>query len=436
MKEATLNFDERTGPNQGVNAPHWPSVQVPQWWKDAKLGFFIHWGLYSVPAWATTNPDPVPLEQEYAHHCYAEWYANTVRILNSPTRRHHDRVYGIGTSYEDFADWWSPDLDAPATLIRRIADAGAGYVIPTTKHHDGFCLWHTDTTGFNAAKRGPHQDLVKALHDEARAAGLRFGVYYSGALDWHVGDFGAITSDTELFTFRRNDPDFAKYCAAQLTELIARFRPDILWNDIEWPDAGKGSQPYGLASLFSHYLKQVPEGVVNDRWGVSHHGFLTREYRHVDAKINEPWESTRGLGRSFGYNQEESTDESLSGTELVQYLVDVVAKNGNLLINVGPRADGSIPEVQAAAMAELGRWMRVHDEAIRGTRPWGNGVYGDQRIVKRGETVYVHLLDGDALHLPDELQGFDVSWIGSQSKQTSVPCELVNQPVKVARLTR
>ena len=167
-----LNFDERTGPNQGVNAPHWPSVQVPQWWKDAKLGFFIHWGLYSVPAWATTNPDPVPLEQEYAHHCYAEWYANTVRILNSPTRRHHDRVYGIGTSYEDFADWWSPDLDAPATLIRRIADAGAGYVIPTTKHHDGFCLWHTDTTGFNAAKRGPHQDLVKALHDEARAAGL------------------------------------------------------------------------------------------------------------------------------------------------------------------------------------------------------------------------------------------------------------------------
>lgn len=116
--------------------------------------------------------------------------------------------------------------------------------------------------------------------------------------------------------------------------------------------------------------------------------------------------------------------------------MDVVAKNGNLLINVGPRADGSIPEVQAAAMAELGRWMRVHGEAIRGTRPWGHGVYGDQRIVKRGETVYVHLLDGDALHLPDELKVFDVSWIGSQSKQTSVPCELVNQPVKVARLTR
>ena len=197
-----------------------------------------------------------------------------------------------------------------------------------------------------------------------RKAGARFGVYFSGALDWHVSDFPPIESDTDLFRFRRQDELFSRYCADQLEELMARFAPDVLWNDIEWPDGGKGPDSFGVAALLSRYFAQVPEGVVNDRWGVPYHGFLTREYNHIDSIQDKVWESTRGLGFSFGYNQSEDTRHSLSGAELVRLFVDVVSKNGNLLINVGPRADGSIPELQLAAMREAGSLTRANEGAI------------------------------------------------------------------------
>ncbi|WP_246099913.1 alpha-L-fucosidase [Tessaracoccus rhinocerotis] len=153
---------------------------------------------------------------------------------------------------------------------------GARYVFPTTKHHDGFCLWDTATTRFRTAHRGPKHDLIAEIHDAVRAAGARFGVYFSGALDWHVSDLPPIQSDRDLFTLRRNDAEFSRYSTAQLDELIERFQPEVLWNDIEWPDGGKGGEDYALAAVFREYLRQVPDGVVNDRWGVPAHGFLTR----------------------------------------------------------------------------------------------------------------------------------------------------------------
>lgn len=430
-----LNFDERTGPDLGDRTPTYPAGGAPQWWRDAKLGFFIHWGLYSIPAWAVTGDQAVPVEDEYAYHRYAEWYGNTVRIAGSPTRKHHVEQFGAGTSYEDLADLWDVGGFDATELIGRIADAGARYVIPTTKHHEGFCLWDTATTPFNAAKRGPRRDLIQELHDASRAAGLRFGTYFSGALDWHVSDFPPIQSDRELFLHRRNDDEFARYSARQLEELVDRFCPDVLWNDIEWPDAGKGDDDHGLAALFARYLERVPDGALNDRWGVPFQGFHTREYRRIDAKLEFPWESTRGLGRSFGYNRAETDADSLSGAELIRLLVDVVGKNGNLLINVGPRTDGSIPDVQAQAMAELGAWLRRHGEAVYGTRPWGDGVYGGQRIVDKGGDVYVHMLEGDRLELPQELRGRTVHWLGSQESGPEVPTALSGEPVAVARLT-
>ncbi len=195
-------------------------------------------------------------------------------------------------------------------------------------------------------------------------------MYYSGALDWHVSDFPPIESDTDLFRFRRNDAHFSRYAAAQLEELVERFAPDVLWNDIEWPDGGKGTEEYAVAALLQRYFDAVPDGVVNDRWGVPYHGFLTREYTDIPDIIPEPWESTRGLGYSFGFNQAEDERHSLSGAALIRLLVDVVAKNGNLLINVGPAADGSIPALQRKAMQELGSWLAVNGAAIYGTRPW------------------------------------------------------------------
>ncbi|MCR2819004.1 alpha-L-fucosidase [Microbacterium sp. zg.Y1090] len=366
-----MNFETRTGPDLGDAAPVYPAATVPEWYRDAKLGFFVHWGLYSVPAWAPAHPPGgVPAEDAYAHHQYAEWYANTVRIPGSPTWRRHQEIYGPGCSYEDLADRWDAGgFDADA-FVGELVGAGARYVVPTTKHHDGFCLWDTATTTFNAARRGPRRDLIGEFHDATRRAGARFGVYYSGALDWHVGDFPPIESDTDLFRFRRHDDAFARYAAAQLEELVTRFRPDVLWNDIEWPDGGKGAHEHGLAALFRRYFEAVPDGAINDRWGVPRHGYLTREYTHVEGVLDTPWESTRGLGYSFGYNQAEDATHSLSGAALIRLLADVVSKNGNLLINVGPRADGSIPDLQLAAMRELGAWLRRDGDAVYGTRPW------------------------------------------------------------------
>ena len=449
-----LNFEKRIGPDYGSNAPTYPEQGVPEWYRDAKLGFFIHWGLYSVPAWGTPPGEhEVPTEDAYAHHQYAEWYGNTVRITGSPTWHHQQEAYGTGTSYEDFADKWNVgDFDAQR-LVDQLLDAGAQYVIPTTKHHEGFCLWDTQTTAFNAKKRGPGRDLIDEIATATRERGARFGVYFSGALDWHVSDFPPIESDTDLFRFRRNDELFAKYSAAQLTELIEKFSPDVLWNDIDWPDGGKGSEEWAVSGLLRDYFAKHPEGVVNDRWGVPYHGYLTREYRDIEEIIPVPWESTRGLGYSFGYNQIENEAHSLSGDELVRLLIDVVSKNGNLLINVGPRADGSIPELQAQAMAMLGQWLRTNGEAIYGTRPWVR--YGDATAqgtvsyTRSGETLFVHAHDPAAglLVLPNELttaSTLRAEWLLAPGQTISasivegsarIPTQLAQSPAAVLRIT-
>lgn len=411
-----LNFETRTGPDFGAAAPAYPSQGVPEWYRDAKLGFFVHWGLYSVPAWAVQHGEGVniPAEDAYAWHQYAEWYGNTVRIAGSPTWERHQRVYGPGTSYEDLADLWDAAAFDADAFVGELVGAGAKYVIPTTKHHEGFCLWNTETTGFNSVARGPKRDLIGEFHDATRRAGARFGVYYSGALDWHVSDFPPIESDTDLFRYRRHDEHFSRFSAAQLEELVERFSPDVLWNDIEWPDGGKGNDEYAVAALLNRYFDAVPEGVVNDRWGVPYHGFLTREYRHIDGILDQPWESTRGLGYSFGYNQAEDDRHSLSGEALIRMLIDVVSKNGNLLINVGPAADGSIPALQLAAMRAMGAWLGENGGAIYGTRPWIR--FGEPlaplRYTASSDAVHVHTLDPTTgeLGLPTELTGREARW--------------------------
>ena len=442
-----MNFESRVGPEFGAQAPTYPEVSVPDWYRDAKLGFFVHWGLYSVPAWGTTVGDrTVPTEDAYAHHQYAEWYGNTVRIPGSPTWERHQRLYGTGTSYEDLAELWHADAFDADAFVGELVQAGARYIIPTTKHHEGFCLWDTETTSFNSVQRGPRRDLVAALHGAARRMGTRFGVYFSGALDWHVSEFPLIESDTDLFRFRRNDEYFARYAASQLDELIQRFTPDVLWNDIDWPDSGKGRQEYGVAALLNRYFEAVPDGIVNDRWGVPFHGYLTREYTDVVAALDTVWESTRGLGFSFGFNQDEDARHSLSGVALIRLLVDVVSKNGNLLINVGPRADGSIPELQLDAMRRLGVWMRTNGDTIYGTRPWRRAsepLGAPRAYVASERAVHVHALDPSVgvLDLPADLEnGREMRWADGQPAELSrradgvdvvIPAGLRAEPVAV-----
>ncbi|MFI6503325.1 alpha-L-fucosidase [Nonomuraea typhae] len=364
-----LQFDRRVGPDLGVT---YPSRETPAWYRDAKFGVFVHWGLYSVSGWATPRlpGETVPVELEYSHHQYAEWYANTVRIPGSPTHAFHEQRYGVGRSYEDLADIWETPAFDPAGWARLFAECGARYVVPTAKHHDGFCLWGTATTPFNSVRRGPRRDLMADLAAAVRQEGLRLGFYYSGALDWHVSCFPPIQSLTDLFTLRRNDAAFARHSFEQMAELIDRHAPDLLWNDIDWPDAAKAAGPYSLSELFARFYERVPEGVVNDRWGVAHLGYRTREYQSEAQAAPWVWEATRGLGQSFGYNRAEDERHLLGRTELVHLLADTVAKNGNLLLNIGPRADGALPEEQVSRLRSLGEWLRAHGGAIFGTRPW------------------------------------------------------------------
>jgi alpha-L-fucosidase len=345
---------------------------TPDWLSKAKFGIFIHWGPYSVPAWAEPSGalGAVPDSEWFAHNAYAEWYFNTIRIPGSSAAQHHREVFG-DAPYDDFLDQWDAANFDPAAWASLFAEAGASFVVPTTKHHDGVALWDAPGTGTrNTVHRGPHRDLIGDIASAVRDAGLRFGVYYSGGLDWNVTDFPPLTSHQDLSTFRPTDPAYNAYAILHVRDLIDRYRPDVLWNDINWPDAGKRTGSWSLHELLADFYADNPDGVVNDRWGDTHWDYRTTEYEAMAQNEAEPgWENCRGIGFSFGYNQAEDERQIMSGRQLACYLTDVVSRGGRLLLNVGPTADGEIPEIQQASLRSLGRWMSELRSVIEVAQP-------------------------------------------------------------------
>jgi alpha-L-fucosidase len=346
---------------------------VPAWFTDAKLGIFVHWGAYSVPAWAepTGELGTIDSARWYRHNPYAEWYANTVRIEGSGAWQHQREVYG-GASYERFLDDWRAERFDPDALMQYFADVGARYFVPTTKHHDGITLWDAPgTDDRNTVARGPRRDLVAEFAASARRAGMRFGVYYSGGLDWHFRELPPI-SGGEAADTRPVDADYAEYAYRHVVDLIDRYRPDLLWGDIEWPDAGKPPGPFSLVRVFERFYAASPDGVVNDRWGETHCDFRTSEYQAgLDLEAGGAWENCRGMGLSFGYNRMETAEHTMDGPTTVRHFVDVVSRGGNLLLDVGLTAAGEVPELQRRPLDYLGAWNRRHGEAVFGSRPLG-----------------------------------------------------------------
>ncbi len=345
---------------------------VPAWFTAAKIGIFVHWGAYSVPAWAEPTGELGAVEDErewLRHNPYAEWYFNTIRIDGSPAQQHHLQTYG-GRPYDDFLDEWRAESFDPADLAGLFARAGARYVVPTTKHHDGITLWDAPGTNTrNTVRRGPKRDLVAAFAEATRAAGMHFGVYYSGGLDWHVSGLPALEAPGSVYEVRPRDEAYGTYAYLHVKDLVDRYRPDILWNDIEWPDRAKHDGSYGLAQLFRYFYDRVPDGVVNDRWGDTHFDFRCSEYQaHRGAESAAAWENTRGLGLSFGYNQIEDASVTMDAHAVTKYLLDVVSRGGNLLLNVGPMADGRLAPLQRASLEGLAGWMRLNSAAVHDTR--------------------------------------------------------------------
>ena len=321
--------------------------ETPQWFADAKLGIFIHWGPYSVPAWAepTGELGTIELHEWMKHNPYAEWYANTIRIDGSPAQHHHQEAYG-GADYYDFLDAWDASLFDPDELMALFAKAGARYFVPTTKHHDGVTLWNAPgNPELNTVVRGPKRDLVKLFADAARGAALKFGAYYSGGLDWSFEELPAITDDIrdpeDGRPRRPTDAAYAEYAFNHVIDLIDKYQPDVLWGDIEWPDAGKPDGPFSLVKMFDRFYAAAPEGVINDRFGQTHWDYETSEYQvNLAAEDATVWENCRGVGYSFG---------------------------GKFLLNVGLKADGTLPELQRETLTAMGDWNTVNGSAVHGS---------------------------------------------------------------------
>jgi alpha-L-fucosidase len=378
--------------------------EIPDWFNDAKLGIFVHWGVYSVPAWAppTGELDEVLAEHGwdywFANNPYAEWYANSMKIEGSPTQKHHLETYGADFSYDDFAPEFNKAVEAwnPEEMASLFAEAGARYVVLTTKHHDGFLLWPSTTPNpIKGAAWEASRDIVRELTTAVREQGMKMGLYYSGGYDWTFND-PTVTSFETLLSSINQTPEYEAYATTHWKELIDTYQPSILWNDLGYPASAD------LNDLFAYYYNAVPDGVVNNRFDLSpesslHYDFQTPEYAELEDIDPNKWESTRGLGYSFGYNQNEDTSVYVTVDELVDSFVDIVSKNGNLLLNVGPMADGSIPEAQRERILGLGAWLKTNGEAIYGSRPWerAEDVLEDGtevRYTTQGGTLYAVLL--------------------------------------------
>jgi alpha-L-fucosidase len=365
---------------------------LPSWWRDAKFGVFIHWGIFSVPAWGPTN---------WIISDQAEWYWNYQQVPRTPFWQHHLETYGSGVVYDDFIPLFRAERYDPTAWVDLLEAAGARDFILTTKHHEGFALFPSAYSRRNAAAMGPGQDLVAPLVDAARRRGnLKVGLYYS-VPEWynpapHVG----LTVDQTGFNATppinaydglpvpyagyRPVRDYGAFQRAQLGELIARYHPDELWADIGGPE-----HYFQNNKLIADYYNQAethnPEGVVvDDRFGDhhTHYDYLTLEnggaYGANPVYSGRPSETVRTMGTSWGYNQAENDYASVA--EFVSELVQAVANNSNYVLNIGPRADGTIPEPMVTRLQGIGAWLAINGPAIYDTRPWTQAGSGNVRF--------------------------------------------------------
>lgn len=358
----------------------------PLWFKEADFGIFIHWGLYSVPAYAPPESEDFDTiannrssEYLFKHTPYAEWYQNSIAIAGSPAQEYHRTHYG-DMPYTAFADTFrqtakKADPEKWADLFQK---AGAKYVVLVSKHHDGFVMFDSHQPNPNIEQYMLDFDFAGQLATACRKKGLRFGVYYSSLLDWTFTK-RPVRSNADLLLGNDNSARYMDYCRNHWLEIIERYHPDILWSDIGYPADPR------LEDLFDAYYKAVPDGMVNDRWGqwpnvlrnpvgrglfnvaarlVQKHGggnpadakyfdYRTLEYTTKWSRDDVWFEVCRGMDKSFGYNRFSNPQDHITADEVRQMVAELQPKKGRLLLNVGPDENGMIPEYQKAVLDEL-----------------------------------------------------------------------------------
>ena len=351
-------------------APTWESIDrrpTPGWFTDAKFGIFIHWGVYSVPAYAPVIPGKL---------AYAEWYWNALTngpkpdatAIQSGTLAYHQRQYGAEYPYQNFAPQFRAELFDPDHWADVFERSGAKYVALTSKHHEGFALWPSREASatwgrpWNAVEVGPKRDVLGDLTEAVRRKGLKMGFYYS-LYEWYNPLW---LTDKPRYIQTHMFPQFK--------DLVTRYKPSLIFSDGEWDlPSAEWRSPELLAWLFNESAVK-DEVVINDRWGKDsrhkHGGYWTTEYTPGMSSMDHPWEESRGMGFSYGYNRAERLEHYHSGRELVIMLVDLVSRGGNLLLDIGPAADGTIPVVMEERLLQIGSWLKINGDAIYGTKPW------------------------------------------------------------------
>jgi alpha-L-fucosidase len=368
---------------RGPFRPDWQSLQkyeVPEWFRDAKFGIFIHWGLYSVPAFGS------------------EWYPRDMYQRGSDEYKHHLATYGTQSKfgYKDFIPMLKAEKFDPAAWAALFRDSGARYVVPVFEHHDGFAMYDSDLSDWTAAKMGPHRDLMGDLVKALRADDLHVGASFHRVEHNFFFDGGReITSDVSdpryaglygpahtWMKAKHDTPlgnDFT-YVSDQWTndwlarsaEIVDKYKPELMWFDW-W--VGQPSVRPALTRFTAFYYNEstswggVP-GVINYKYFAmqEHSAVLDLERGQLDDIRPLAWQTDTSVSnKSWGYIEH---DTFKTPEFIVDELVDIVSKNGNLLLNVGPRADGTIPGEVQQILREVGKWLQANGEAIYGTRPW------------------------------------------------------------------
>ncbi|MDR0542239.1 MAG: alpha-L-fucosidase [Dysgonamonadaceae bacterium] len=399
----------------GPYSPDLASIRThecPEWFRDAKFGMFIDWGLYSVGGWA-------PKKEKGA--MYPDWYMKN--MLGGETKAYHEKTWGKNFMPDDFIPLFTAEDYRPEWLIDLAKEAGMKYVIPFCKHHDGFCLWPSSYTERDAMDMGPKRDLIRPLVDACYRNGLKFGFYFS--LDeWYypvikdgkkqirewANNYSPYDKSKDKIHLTGKYPVkdfFADYIVPQANEFIDMYDPDILWFDGDW---NMSAEEYHSPDIIAHFYNHAAgrkEVALNDRNGRTRFqigDFFCSEYHHLPAgyEFRHPWEENRGISQSFGYNREDTEENVLNPRDFIHMFIRTVSENGNLLLIVNLDGKGALPEPQERRLREIGKWLKINGEAIYATRIWLTSVQKmEGETLKINEGIYGGIAPSDSAKKQD-----------------------------------
>ncbi len=363
---------------------NWSSLnkrKIPEWFNQDKFGIFIHWGVYAVPAYAPVIPN--------SGDSYAEWYWYRINEKKKGFKEFHDKNYGADFLYPQFEPQFKAEMFDPQQWADVFKTSGARYVVLTSKHHEGYCLWNSaeadKTWGrpWNSVTGTPKRDLLGDLTNAVRSSGLKMGYYYS-LYEW----FNPLwLADKKRYVSEHMIPQFK--------DLVTRYKPAVIFSDGEWELSDTAWKSEEILAWLFNESPVAKEVVVNDRWGGNTRGkntgatYTTSEYGSgMDASI--VWEENQGIGHSYGYNRNEKLEDYKNSSDLILVLVDIVSRGGNLLLDIGPTADGRIPVIMQQRLADIGAWLQTNGEAIYETKAYKQSYqWSEGKIPKKSDQAFM-----------------------------------------------